>query len=491
MRRLSYLAGIALAILLGTGPASAFEVNIDATALSSTEFLINGQTAVIDGTVVQTLDLPEGSYQFQPGAGLVGDFRFRVTPGGLIDFDAASDGFLSGRGTDTLVVQGYTIDVDATALSNDAFLLPNTFGLRTLPDSLDSSVVQTLTLVPVRGGYRIQVGAAQVGDFRWNVDLNGEIDFDPAFDGFLSGRGTDTLVVQGFAVNVDARSLTGTGFLLADTFGLNTVGDMLDSSIVQSFTLVPLRNGYRIQVGAANVGLFRWNIDNAGAVTYDFAFDAFLSGRETDTLNVDGLPIFIDATALGPGLVQVFNLFGLGGMSSTSVQALTLVPTPRYEFRFDHVLHVRFMVLPGGTIDYDPVLDICVSGRGTNHLIVWCDPGEPPTAEELIEDLQDLIDNLPAGAFRNGNGNLAGALVNKLNALLAQLGAALQETDPLIRDALLQDALDKVRNDILAKTDGCAAGGVPDANDWVTDCAVQADLVFEINRIIIAISSLI
>ncbi len=37
-----------------------------------------------------------------------------------------------------------------------------------------------------------------------------------------------------------------------------------------------------------------------------------------------------------------------------------------------------------------------------------------------------------------------------------------------------QEALDKLRNDILGKTNGCAEGGNADKNDWIGDCASQS-----------------
>jgi hypothetical protein len=33
--------------------------------------------------------------------------------------------------------------------------------------------------------------------------------------------------------------------------------------------------------------------------------------------------------------------------------------------------------------------------------------------------------------------------------------------------------MDKLQNDVLAKTDGCAQTGAPDKNDWIKDCADQ------------------
>lgn len=57
---------------------------------------------------------------------------------------------------------------------------------------------------------------------------------------------------------------------------------------------------------------------------------------------------------------------------------------------------------------------------------------------------------------------MANALTNKINAVL-------QDVD----QGLYQQALDKLQNDILAKTDGCAKTGAPDKNDWLKDCSSQ------------------
>jgi hypothetical protein len=45
----------------------------------------------------------------------------------------------------------------------------------------------------------------------------------------------------------------------------------------------------------------------------------------------------------------------------------------------------------------------------------------------------------------------------------------------------------KLRRDVLAKTDGCALRGTPDANDWIVDCAAQAAVRDAIQRAIAAL----
>jgi len=54
-------------------------------------------------------------------------------------------------------------------------------------------------------------------------------------------------------------------------------------------------------------------------------------------------------------------------------------------------------------------------------------------------------------------------LLNKINAV-----------QQMIDDGLYADALNKLRNDILAKMDGCADTGEPDQNDWIKTCEAQS-----------------
>ena len=61
------------------------------------------------------------------------------------------------------------------------------------------------------------------------------------------------------------------------------------------------------------------------------------------------------------------------------------------------------------------------------------------------------------------NRNMKNALLNKINAVFHMLD-----------EGLYADALDKLQNDILAKTNGCALIGGPDRNDWIKTCEAQA-----------------
>ncbi len=66
------------------------------------------------------------------------------------------------------------------------------------------------------------------------------------------------------------------------------------------------------------------------------------------------------------------------------------------------------------------------------------------------------------------NKQMKKALTNKINAVLKNL-----------EDGDYASALEKLQDDILSKTDGCANGGSPDKNDWIRVCADQ-DKVYPI-----------
>jgi hypothetical protein len=85
---------------------------------------------------------------------------------------------------------------------------------------------------------------------------------------------------------------------------------------------------------------------------------------------------------------------------------------------------------------------------------------DEPTPEEVLERAAETIANLDPDCLHNKNaGN---ALINKIEAALS-----------MIDEGLYQDALDKLKNDIFQKTNGCAETGQPDKNDWITSCEGQ------------------
>jgi hypothetical protein len=134
------------------------------------------------------------------------------------------------------------------------------------------------------------------------------------------------------------------------------------------------------------------------------------------------------------------------------------------------VTMIKVMPLPPGTTDINtmeagwPYVD--------EKKIVIYGSIEPYPLDKLERGLDSLIDTIQAqedAAFKVKSSKKA--LVNKVEAIKKQVA----------RGAYLT-ALEKLKEDVLKKTDGCLSGAV-DANDWVKDLDVQQELCSQIQKI--------
>ncbi|HWR97770.1 MAG TPA: PKD domain-containing protein, partial [Candidatus Methanoperedens sp.] len=94
--------------------------------------------------------------------------------------------------------------------------------------------------------------------------------------------------------------------------------------------------------------------------------------------------------------------------------------------------------------------------------------------DALIDKLQGLIatvNGIPDDLFKNPN--MKHALSNKLTEVIR-----------MAERGQYAEAMSKLENDVRAKTDGCAAAGEPDANDWIRDCGAQAQVCPLIDEIL-------
>jgi hypothetical protein len=79
-------------------------------------------------------------------------------------------------------------------------------------------------------------------------------------------------------------------------------------------------------------------------------------------------------------------------------------------------------------------------------------------------NLSDAVDiMLDANNFKSKN--LKSSLINKINVVLE-----------MIDEGLYENAISKLENDILQKTNGCAEMGEPDKNDWIITCEAQSEI---------------
>jgi hypothetical protein len=475
---------LALCALARSAAAQTFPITFDPRALGSTRFNVFDRTvgtflALAPTNQLSTAELAPGPYEFRSPAGSPDNLLpFSVSSTGTVDFDSTADSYASGRGTSTLTVSGLPITVDARGLS------PSTWSL-TASEGGGGSTSQVSTIRVLPGLYRFETPASHAGmTFHFTLGIDGILQFDPALDAYVSGRGTSALTVAGFPLTIDATALSHPDFNMLS----GGAGSGLSSQVTTFRFLPTTASPLTFQSPSSTQNLFPFTFSTSGIVDYDLSLDAYVSGRGTSTLTISGFPITIDATAVPVPDWNIAYAFGGPNQVRTARQVPGL-----YDLHLPASSNnvVYYTVTGLGTIDFDPVYDFCVRGRGTNVLEVLCDPSSTPDPLQLIADLKTYIHGLSPSVLKNSNAKLVNASINKLDAVRSQVEAAQAETDPAVQDQLLQDAVDKIRHDILAKTDGCGATGAPDSNDWITACAVQAEVSLRLNRIIAAITALI
>jgi hypothetical protein len=310
--------------------------------------------------------------------------------------------------------------IDARALTLDAWILTGFTPGASQPGQLPNNVVQTMTLR--QGFYELIIGSGNVMNCILEVTATGTwnypstCDAPPANPQWIQGRGTPNLVIRGYTVFIDARTLSTSVFLLSNLL-FNTGNSTFDSSTVQQFQMVPAPlQGFIIQAGIFCCyfevlldGTVRWptqfpSTEPTGFETFTRTdttacpFEGSLPcNSSNNTATLLGRTITIDATALGPGpggdLDWRFWLFSLltttpPPFRQATVQSVTIPPMPLNcpncyisffsDFSFGRAQVIRFdwKLLNNGTVDYDPSLDACVRGRGTTTLTVLCDTGD-------------------------------------------------------------------------------------------------------------------
>ena len=97
-----------------------------------------------------------------------------------------------------------------------------------------------------------------------------------------------------------------------------------------------------------------------------------------------------------------------------------------------------------------------------NYVVITAITIEDAATEKLAETIQQ-IGELDPDAFKNPNA--ANALINMIEAALK-----------MVEKGNYKGALNKISNEILKKTDGCANTGQPDKNDWILTCEDQEKL---------------
>ena len=154
----------------------------------------------------------------------------------------------------------------------------------------------------------------------------------------------------------------------------------------------------------------------------------------------------ITATASTGGAI---NPSGVRIVNYGSNLTFAMVPDTYY-----HLLDVQV-----DGISLGPVTPYSFSNIVADHSIAAVFQQDSP--DQVSQTIEDIISSLPPSSLNNPNNQKA--LLNKMNAVIS-----------LINSGQYQNAMVKLTNDILPKTDGCATTGQPDNNDWITTCDAQA-----------------
>ncbi|MER7780441.1 hypothetical protein ABTZ21_36560 [Streptomyces sp. NPDC096191] len=326
--------------MVETGSDTA-EIRIDSSGLTFTKFSVSGHSPdLVEGAGAPAFSLAPGVYGIEQVPGRPASFEFQVTQERLVEYEAANDAFLGGRGTSTLILRGFPVTLDGRALSHDleAFLKGSVARFA-------RSTAHELMLLPAEGyGFLLARGSA---DFRFTVTPDGQVSLHPDHVGFaeVSGR---TLTIHGFKVTIDARALSHD--LNPELLGW-TAGP-LSRATVHELTLMPSQQYMFIL--ARGMADFHYAVTTDGRIDLDPAHIAFAEvvGR---TLILHGFKVTINAMALSNDLNPELLGWAAGPLSRASVHELTLMPSQQYMFILARgMTDFHFAVTPDGRIVLDP-----------------------------------------------------------------------------------------------------------------------------------------
>jgi hypothetical protein len=248
-------------ILVGKGTTSlgiqGVSTTLDARMLTLDRLALNNSSFVGTTAAPLTLRLIPGR-QFCGSA--VTPVAFNVSTRGTVDYDPALEGIITGQGTSTLTLRGVSFTIDARQL---------TLGWLGVDGyTFDPSAVLDFRMLPGAHDFHNPRGAR----INLNVAPDGTLDYDPALDGFITGRGTRNLVLVGTEVTIDARVFGNVSLYLEGIF--------FNAASLFHARLLPGTHG--IEAGST---LVTFSVGLDGLLDFAAEWDTILSGRRTKTLS--------------------------------------------------------------------------------------------------------------------------------------------------------------------------------------------------------------
>jgi K319-like protein len=255
------------------------------------------------------------------------------------------------------------------------------------------------------------------------VHLDGTQSYDPDGDP-ITYEWTFASMPQGSNATLISANTASPTFL-ADLYGTYLVRLIVSDRWTQS--------GDTMSVSFANVQ----PVANAGTSQSASVGEAVsLDGSSSSDANGDALTFRWSITSFPGGSVAT--------IANPTAMITTFVPDLAGTYVFQ-------LVVNDGLLDSVP---------STTQVQAIADSSVPI---EATQDVQVLIASLNPSVFKNAT--MQKTFNNKLNAVIADIEAG-----------NYANALDKLQNDILGKTDGCANSGAPDSNDWIKDCVSQGEV---------------
>jgi hypothetical protein len=265
------------------------------------------------------------------------------------------------------------VSIDTSHLTYTQFVIPGHSS-----QFVDGADAPSISLPPGVHGFQQVSGIP--ANFQFEVTQDGMVDYDTADDLFLDGRGTPRLIVRGFTLTLDARSLSH------DLLPMIPGASVLASDRTHQLTLVPA-SGYGFQPASGIVADFRFDVAADGELVIDPGFAGF-ARADGRTLIIDGYRITLDGRPLSHDLLPLGMLGSTPVLSRDMANDYTYIPASGYGFQpaSGIVADFRFDVAADGELVIDPgfagfaradgrtlIIDgyrITLDGRGLFHNLV-------------------------------------------------------------------------------------------------------------------------
>ncbi len=142
----------------------------------------------------------DGDYFIVVQSGTLSLVNFTVRAG-IVTYPAELEGVVSGQGTNTLVLQGMPLTIDAQAVQDKLIILPGVYGLSPDPIEHMSRPFESGNFLPTSHDgtdgwfYNFNIDSGETSTFMFQLCLDGVVRYDPAFEGMVTGHGTNVLTI--------------------------------------------------------------------------------------------------------------------------------------------------------------------------------------------------------------------------------------------------------------------------------------------------------